>query len=190
MSPSRKIIVTGPARSGKDTVSELLARNHALRFASTSRAALERAVLPVLGDAEDFVSHHPQWAEELDTVIACRRRAGTEGVFDGRRRHRALWYALIAHYNREDAARLGREVLHRNDILCGLRNRWELAAMRRAVPEVEVWWVSRPGAWESSASLTIGPRDADVVVANAGSAGDLAARVAQAFEHRRDAPPA
>ena len=110
MIPKPKLIVFGHARHGKDTVCEMLRDDYGFVFISSSQFCAEEVVFPHMAD----------------------RYATADECFADRANHRAEWFDRIADYNREDQTALGRAILTRHDIYCGIRNRTEFQAMRNA----------------------------------------------------------
>lgn len=161
-----KLVVTGLARHGKDTVCELL-KESGFRFVSSSAYCAEQLVFPRLKEKYGY-----------ETPEEC---------YEDRANHRKEWYAIISGYNEGDPARLSREIFTTNDIYCGLRNREELEAARAAGLVDCVLWVEanqRVGETETRESITITPADCDKVVSNNGTVEELRAAV-QALNLRR-----
>lgn len=154
-----KLLVTGYARHGKDTVCEILAKNFSLKFVSSSYFCAERAVRPWLADRGIV----------YDSLDACYADRGN---------HRAHWYDAIADYNKDDKARLGRELFESYDIYCGLRSFEEFSALRAGDMFDYSIWVDRlmhiPP--EPNSSITIRREDCDFVLDNNRTLLDLDAR--------------
>lgn len=153
-----RLIITGHARHGKDTVCEMLAKKHGLRFTSSSQFVAEKAVRP--------------WLAERGIVYP-----SFEEMYADRVNHRADWFDAISNYCKDDGARLGRELFESgNDIYCGLRNIRELVAMREQRIVDRVIWVdaSKRLPPEPESSMTIEPGDCDFVLDNNGTLEDLA----------------
>ena len=81
-----------------------------LTFISSSEAASEKVVFPVLGSKYGY-----------KTAQEC---------FDDRANHRLEWRDLITEYNTPDKARLCREILEKSDCYVGMRCPLEYAASR------------------------------------------------------------
>lgn len=148
MTDKPKIIVLGDAEHGKDAACEILEAEHGFRFTSSSVFCSEKVVYPVLAPLYGY-----------GTVREC---------FDDRRDHRTEWYDLIMEYNREDPAKLVKEMFVEHDVYCGLRNSRELHSARNQGIVDFVLWVDashiRPR--ESRDSNTVEPWMADFVVDN------------------------
>lgn len=152
-----KLIITGHARHGKDTVCEMLAQKAGLHFTSSSRFVAEKAVRP--------------WLAKKGIIYG-----SLEAMYEDRVNMRADWFDAISAYNEPDAARLGRELFEAgNDIYCGLRNKRELLALREQKVVDMVIWVdaSKRLPPEPESSMTIAAEDCDVVLDNNGTLGEL-----------------
>ena len=119
-----KFIIVGHARSGKDTVAEVLRDEYGAKFQSSSVFCLKTAVMPALADigykyasAEDCMHYRetvPNW--------------------------RAIWHEAIANYNTPDKTKLGRELFKEYDIYVGLRSNTEFNALRNeGVFDYAIW---------------------------------------------------
>lgn len=160
-----KIVVTGYADHGKDSVAELLG----LSYSSSSLFVCERAVLPTLGPKYGYRS--------VDECYADRDN------------HRDEWYQLIYEYNQRDLPRLARELFAENDVYVGWRHRGEfLAGREEGLFDLAIWVDAsdrRPP--ESSKSMTIRREDCDIVIENNGTEEDLRRRLAPVRKILRDA---
>ena len=153
-----KLLVIGYARHGKDTVCELLCEHGGLSFASSSEFVGRKAVLPALSSKYGY-----------ETYQQC---------YEDRVNHRSEWYDLIREYNKDDGARVARELLSEYDIYCGMRAEEELAASRHLFDLII--WVdasTRIGKDESSASCTVSRSDADIIIENNAGLADLDRKV-------------
>jgi dephospho-CoA kinase len=159
-----KLVVTGYARHGKDTVCQLLKEEHGFTFESSSQAAGFKAVYPTLRLKYKYKTF--------------------EDCYNDRVNHRQEWFELIKAYNTPDLAKLGREILHSYDIYCGLRNMAELETMIvEGLVDCIVWVDAglrkKP---EPSTSITITRNDCDFVVDNNGTLDDLRVEVQRLVE--------
>lgn len=154
-----KLVVTGFARHGKDTVCQLLKDEHGFTFESSSHVTLFKVIYPVLQPKYKYKSY--------------------EKCYNDRVNHRQEWFDLIKAYNTPDLARLGREIFSNYDIYCGLRNMAELEAMIvEGLVDCIVWVdASERIAAEPSTSITITKSDCDFIVNNNGSLDDLRVEV-------------
>jgi hypothetical protein len=115
-----RLILLGHARHGKDTVADLLRDRHGFNPMGSSLFACERVVAPWF--------RLTGWP--YPSVQAC---------YADRVNHRALWFDLICAYNRQDPARLARELFEAgHDVYVGMRSATEFAAAR-PLADVVVW---------------------------------------------------
>jgi hypothetical protein len=142
-----KFIIVGHGRHGKDSVSELINRMTRLTFESSSYFCCKL-----------FIFDKLKLKYGYKTFDEC---------YNDRVNHRSEWFQLISDYNKHDLSRLGREILDKYDIYCGLRSNEELLAIKRGM-EVTVVWVdaSKRKPIESSSSNTIRKGDADYIIDN------------------------
>lgn len=153
---SAGIVVVGLARHGKDTVCEILRDSYGLSFESSSRVLLEEVIYPVLKDKYAYASK--------------------EECYEDRYSHRKEWFDLLAAYNAEDKAKLGKLIFSKYDVYCGLRNRHELDALVAAGLVNHIIWVDaedRLGITEFCDSITITEDDANHILDNNQSLADL-----------------
>lgn len=160
-----KLMVIGYARHGKDTVCNLLRDMYKLNFVSSSYFVAEIAVRPWL---KNLGIEYP----DFDTMYADRVN------------HRADWFNAIAYYNKDDPARLGRELFQQYDIYCGLRRIEEFTALKKENAFDAVFWVDRGlhCPEESPLSMTIQPWHADWVINNNGDMDHLVDQVKLAYK--------
>ena len=159
-----KLVVTGYARHGKDTVCELLKNEHGFTFESSSQAAGFKAVYPTLRLKYKYKTF--------------------EDCYNDRVNHRQEWFELIKAYNTPDLTRLGREIFQYYDIYCGLRSMAELETMIvEGLVDCIVWVdASLRKKPEPSTSITITRSDCDFVVDNNGTLEDLKVEVQRLVE--------
>ena len=155
-----KLMIIGHARHGKDTVCEILRDQYGLTFRSSSEAAAERVIYPILRDAYGY-----------STIEEC---------LNDRANHRSAWYQLIREYNTPDLARLAREIYSENDIYCGLRHAEEFEAIKAAGLFDYCVWVdaSQRHPAEPASSCSLSRADADFVLDNNGTLEELQANIA------------
>ena len=144
-----KIIVTGHARHGKDTVCQLLSFSD-YKFSSSSEFANEKVVFPVLSKKYGYKN--------------------LQDCFEDRHNHRSEWFDLVKQYNTPDLTRLAREIFTFNDIYCGMRNKEELTAIKATGLIDLVVWVDASSRLpiENSSSMTITEEDCDYMLDNNG----------------------
>ncbi len=148
-------MILGYAGAGKDTVAKHLGQCHDFTFTSSSEFAANRIMMhecTKLGIFYKSVQH----------------------CFEDRVHHRKFWYDCISDYNKDDPARLVREIYKESDIYVGLRNTRELdAAKKQRLIDVCIWVDNPRIPPESTDSCTVGPRDADFVLKNHGTLKQL-----------------
>lgn len=140
-----KLMVCGHGRHGKDTFCELMAP---LQFVSSSLFVAEHAVYPALREKYHYIS--------------------LEECYNDRHSHRSEWFNLIAEYNRNDSARLARQLYESYDIYCGLRSADEFfAAQDERLFDLSIWVdASKRLPPEPSDSCTIRPEMCDFIIEN------------------------
>ena len=159
-----KLMIIGYARHGKDTVCKLLVDHFGLSFVSSSYFVAEKAVRPAL--AQNGLVY-----PDLQTC------------YDDRVNHRADWFNAIAEYNKDDPARLGRELFAEYDIYCGNRNVFEFEAMKVEGAFDYAWWIDRSDLAppEDKSSNTLLPEMADRIINNNGDMAWLDLQVRRAY---------
>lgn len=156
-----KILIIGPADHGKDTAAEVLCGLMGWAFRSSSLFATERVLLPVLGPKYGYSS--------------------VEECYEDRGSHRVEWRDLIREYNKDDRARLAKELLAVCNVYVGMRCHLEYEECMRIGLFDHVLWVDaskRVGGTDPS--LTI-PRDDGYmkIIDNNGKYWDLIGEVLQ-----------
>lgn len=146
-----KFLILGHGRHGKDTLAEMLRDMCGLTFQSSSWAAAEIAVFPVLA---------PRYGYK--TVQEC---------FDDRANHREEWRQCITDYNAPDKGRLCREILETSDCYVGMRCPLEFAAVRHLFDAVI--WVDALDRHPPDPSMSIPPDSDMLLVDNNGSIDEL-----------------
>lgn len=145
-----KLMVIGHGRHGKDTVCEMFREHYNLQFKSSSLAAAEIAIFPILKDLLGYRT--------------------SEECYEDRHNHRSLWFELIRAFNYHDRSKLARAIYEEADIYCGIRNRDEFLAIRDAGLFDWSIWVDASSRVpdESTSSCTVTREDADYVIDNNG----------------------
>lgn len=151
----KKLLIIGQARHGKDSVGQILKDGWGYNFCSSSYAAAEKVVYPVLAPLYGYTT--------------------LEECYSDRVNHRSEWKDLITAYNTPQKAKLASEIMRNNDIYVGMRCHIELNACRTLNLFDAIVWVDASYRKEpeplSSNTLT---RDmADYVIDNNGSVNDL-----------------
>ena len=147
-----KIMILGSARSGKDTLAELLNEYFGMTFKSSSEMANETFIYETIKDEYDYKS--------------------IEECFEDRVNHRSLWYKLICFYNREDKAKLAKDIITKYDCYVGMRDLEEFKASKHLF-DIIIWVDAskRIGTPEITNKISID--EAHFIVNNNGSLEDL-----------------
>jgi hypothetical protein len=155
----KKLLIIGHARHGKDTVAEFLNEIYGYTFKSSSEAASEIFLYDALKEKYNYAS--------------------PEDCFKDRMNCRAEWYNLISEYNREDKARLAKEIMKTSDIYVGMRGGDEIdECLRQNVFDMIVGVFNPFKPLESESSFTINLFEkADVVICNNGTLNQLRDRL-------------
>lgn len=150
-----KLIVTGYAGHGKDTVCSLLQKHYGFSFESSSMILLKEVIFPVLAPKYGYLTEEDCYLDRVN--------------------HRQEWFELLKAYNSEDKAKLGKLIFTQYDIYCGLRNIEELEAMQsESLYDYSIWVdASKRLPPESRDSMTITKEDCDIVLDNNGSQFEL-----------------
>ena len=113
-----KILILGNARHGKDSLAEQLAKHFKMTFKSSSEMAME---LFIFNDISEDMGY--------STMDEC---------FRDRLNHRQLWYEMICDYNKNDRARLAKDILNEYDCYVGMRDLEEFEASKDLF-DVIIW---------------------------------------------------
>lgn len=164
MSNLPKLLIIGHARHGKDTVAEILSKQHGYKFISSSV----------------FVGKEVMWDNWGVAVYP-----NFEAMFEDRVNHRKLWGEMISAYNTPDKTKTGRTMIERGyDMYVGMRREDEIIACIGAKIFDHIIWVDRshflpPEPYES---MQIPQHYATDVIDNNGSLALLPRKVAQFHE--------
>lgn len=149
-----KLVITGYAQHGKDTVCNIIKDHFCIDWMSSSQLACNIVVYPALS------SQYPSRAH----------------CYEDRRNHRSLWFELIRFYNRHDRAKLAREIFKEHNLYCGLRSYEELQAAKKAeLFDMSIWVdaLDRGLPPEPPSSISITRDDCDIVLSNNGTLDEL-----------------
>lgn len=148
-----KILILGDARHGKDTVAGFLNEDYGYTFASSSEKALDIFLYDI-----------------LNTKYGLEYSSKQEAYLD-RVNHRDKWYNEIVEYNKDDPARLAKQILETSDIYVGMRSFEELLECKKSkVFDLYLGVFDPRKPRESSKSNTIDVlTDSQVVVINNGT---------------------
>lgn len=145
------LLILGNARHGKDTLAELLRDNFGLKFESSSQSAADIFIYDELKGKYDYSS--------------------PEECFEDRVNHRQEWYEMICDYNKDDKARLAKDILKRTDCYVGMRDRGEIEeCLNQELFDLIIWVDASdrlPG--EPASSFNIDKTCADIVIENNGT---------------------
>jgi len=115
-----RLLIIGNGRHGKDTMAEILERDYGMTFKSSSMAASEIFIYNELKDTYNYNN-----AEEC---------------FNDRSNHRAEWYNMICDYNKNDKARLAKNILSTSDCYVGMRDLDEIdECMKQGIFDLIIW---------------------------------------------------
>lgn len=148
---SRKYLIIGDGRSGKDTLAEMWRDNHGLTFKSSSMAAAEIFIFDLLEVPHNYGSF--------------------EECYSDRHNHRQLWHDLICEYNKEDKARLAKDILKNNAAYVGMRSGEEIReCLKQELFDLVIWVEGYPRVpRESRKSSQVTPEDAHIIINNYGT---------------------
>jgi len=146
-----RLLIIGAARWGKDSLAELLRDNFGLKFASSSQAC-----------ADIFIYDELKGKYGYSTPEEC---------FEDRVNHRQEWYEMICDYNKDDKARLAKDILDRADCYVGMRDRDEITeCINQKLFDLIIWVdASDRLPSESATSFNIDKSCADIVIENNGT---------------------
>lgn len=151
MTINKKLLILGSARHGKDTFAEILNEVFGLKFQSSSQAAADIFLYEALKDKYGYTT--------------------PEQCFEDRVNHRAEWKQMICDYNKDDRAKLAKEILKNSDCYVGMRDREEInECMKQGLFSLIVW-VDGSGRLpeEPASSFNIDKTCADIIIENNGT---------------------
>lgn len=138
-------------RHGKDSFAEILNEHFGLFFQSSSQAAANIFLYDSLKDKYGYKT--------------------PEECFEDRVNHRAEWKTMICDYNKNDRAKLAKEILKNSDCYVGMRDREEInECMRQGLFDIIVWIdASDRLPLEPADSFDIDKSCADIIIENNGT---------------------
>lgn len=156
---NKKILILGHARHGKDTFAEILRDHFGLKFKSSSVAASEIFLYDTLKDKYGY-----------ETPEEC---------FEDRVNHRQEWHELIVDYNKDDRARLAKDILKDADCYVGMRSGLEIEECKKQGLFDIIIWVDASERLdpEPKESFNIDISYADFIVPNHGTYEEFEERV-------------
>lgn len=154
-----RLCIVGSARWGKDTVAELLKEYYGLNFISSSQACADIFIYDELKDKYGYKT--------------------PEECFLDRVNHRDEWYQMICNYNKDDKAKLAKEILKYNNTYVGMRDWAEIQeCLKQELFDLVIWVdASKRLPQESVESFNITTADADVIIENNGTLEELKEKV-------------
>jgi hypothetical protein len=156
---NKKILIIGHARHGKDTVAEMINSYFGLTFKSSSLAA-----------AEIFIYDKLKVKYNYDSFEEC---------YEDRMNHRAEWHNLIKEYNKNDKAKLAKDILKINDIYVGMRSQLEIdECINQDLFDLVIGIFDPRKPFESKSSFDIDLfKSSDIILINNGDLMDLEDKV-------------
>ena len=151
MKKTIKLLVLGHCRHGKDTFAEILNEEFGLKYQSSSQASADIFLYEALKDKYGYKT--------------------PEECFQDRVNHRAEWKQMICDYNKDDKAKLAKEILKNSDCYVGMRDRAEInECMKQGLFDIIVW-VDASGRLpeEPASSFDIDKSCADIIIENNGT---------------------
>lgn len=154
-----KLLIISSARWGKDTFAEILRDNFGFSFSSSSQAASDIFIYKELKEKYGYKDS-----------IEC---------FEDRVNHRSEWYNMILDYNKDDKARLAKEILKVSDCYVGMRDGEEIKECNRQGLFDLIIWIdaSKRLPPEKSDSFNIDISYADIIVDNNSTLEEFTKRV-------------
>jgi dephospho-CoA kinase len=146
-----RLLLIGAARWGKDTLAEILHEHYGLKFISSSQACADIFIYDTLKEKYGY-----------NTPEEC---------YEDRMNRRQEWYEMICEYNKDDKARLAKEILKYNNTYVGMRDSSEIKeCLKQGLFDLVIWVdASKRLPMESLNSFNITPSDADIIVDNNGT---------------------
>jgi dephospho-CoA kinase len=148
---NKKLLIIGNMKHGKDTFAEILNEQFGLKYQSSSQASADIFLYDVLKDKYGYKT--------------------PEECFEDRVNHRAEWKQMICDYNKDDRAKLSKEILKNSDCYVGMRDRKEInECMKQGLFDIIVWVdASERLPLEPASSFDIDKTCADVIIENNGT---------------------
>jgi hypothetical protein len=154
-----KLLIISHKRWGKDTCAEILRDNFGVGFISSSQACSDLFIFDILKDKYGY-----------KTSLEC---------FNDRGNHRPEWFKLIQGYNKDDKARLAKEILKLTNTYVGMRDRVEIEECKRLNLFDLIIWVDANKRLEKEpkSSFNISKNMADIIIDNNGTLDEFKERV-------------
>lgn len=160
------LLVIGHARHGKDTVTEYLAAKLGLTYVSSSEVAAYAGIF------DDIILNNAQFTVDALGIKAAQSYLLIPEI---KNNFRSEMFAAISDFNSTDKTNLAKLILADNNIYCGMRNREELLACKKAgLFDLIIFVDSSLRLYaESAESMTIKGTDADIIIENNGTLKQL-----------------
>lgn len=156
-----KLLIIGHARHGKDTLAQMIHDLTGMTYKGSSEMAAEIFIYDALKDKYGYSSFRE--------------------CFEDRVNHRKEWHDLICDYNKDDKARLAKEIMKRANIYVGMRSSAEIReCLTQGVFDyvIGVYDPRKPHESKDSFSIDLFT-DADFIIPNGGALEELEAKAAQ-----------
>lgn len=163
-----RLLIIGHARHGKDTVAEFLKELSGMNFESSSVAASRIFLFDALKEKYGY-----------ETPEQC---------FEDRVNHRKEWHDLIVEFNKDDKARLAKEIMKTSSMYVGMRSNVECEeCLRQGLFDVVIGVFNPNKPLEPQESFDIDMWEkADYVIWNDGSLEDLKKEVIELYIHLQE----
>ena len=159
------ILIIGHGGHGKDEVAKIIGKHFGLSYCSSSQFALVEFMWDELKD-------------EYETMEECYEDRNSS------QKMRDRWYKRICEYNKDDRAKLSKELFRKNDVYVGMRDLKEFeACMKIGLFDLVIWVdaYKRTNKKEKATSFKLKPEHADVIIDNNGTVQELANKVRRLF---------
>ena len=154
----KKILILGNARHGKDTVAELLNKHYNNTFLSSSQAALDIFLYDKLKNKFNYNSK--------------------EEAHNDRINHRKLWYNEICNFNKNDKAKLAKEILNKANCYVGMRDNEEfIECNKQNLFDIIIWVDASDRLPIEENSFNINKSEADIIIENNTTLQDLERKI-------------
>jgi len=154
-----KLLILGHMRHGKDTFGEIIRDIYGYKFNSSSQAAADIFIYDELKEKYGYKT--------------------SEECFEDRVNHRPEWHKMICDFNKDDQAKLAKEILKNADSYVGMRDTDEILECKRQGLFDLIIWVdtSERKPQEGKDSMNIDKSIADFIVENNGTLEEFEEKV-------------
>lgn len=143
--PNKKILILGSARSGKDTLAEILNKEFGTTYIASSEAANNLFIF-----------------DKLKTKYGYKTK---KECFKDRVNHRDEWYNLICEYNIDDKAKLAKDIMKKADCYVGMRDNEEFLASKHLF-DIIIWVDASDRLPSEIGTFNISKNEADFIIEN------------------------